>query len=30
MTHPDIVNQAILDFLANVEAKAAVHPKYEK
>ena len=29
MTHPDIVNQAISDFLANVEPRAAVHPKYD-
>ena len=29
MTHPEIVNSAILDFLANVEPRAAVHPKYE-
>ena len=30
MTHPEIVNQAIQDFLANVEPRAAVHPTYEK
>lgn len=29
MTHPDTVNQAILDFLSNSAPRAAVHPKYE-